>query len=64
MKKFNKIESNLICDALFFHAANLELEILKIEKKGKRSFFAPGYYTKISQELIEKVKSMTKKQKV
>ena len=63
MKKFNKMESNLICDALFFYVANLESEILKIEEDGKRSIFAPGFYTRISNELIDKVKTMTKKDK-
>ena len=33
-----------------------------MEKDGKRSIFAPGFYTNVSKELIDKVKSMTKKQ--
>ena len=63
MKKFNKMESNLICDALQFYVANLESEIEKMEEDGKRSIFAPGFYTMISKELKEKVKTMTKKEK-
>ena len=33
-----------------------------MEKEGKTSIFAPGFYTNVSKELIDKVKSMTKKQ--
>ena len=35
-----------------------------MEKEDKRSIFAPGFYTMISDELIDKIKKMTKKQKV
>ena len=64
MKKFNQMESNLICDALNFYVAHIESDILKMEEKGRRSIFAPGFYTQISKELKDKVKDMTKKQKV
>ena len=64
MKKFNGMESNLITDALNYYIANLEIEIKKIEVNGKNSIFAPGFYTMISKELIDKIKKeMTKKQK-
>ena len=65
MKKFNKMESNLIVDSLNYYVANLESEIKKMEKSGKPSIFAPGFYTMFANELIDKVqKDMTKKQKV
>ena len=64
MKKFNQMESNLICDALYFYVVQLEKDIAEMEESGKRSIFAPGFYTMISQELATKVKSMTKRQKV
>ena len=64
MKKFNQMESNLICDALYFYVVQLEKDIINMEESGKRSIFAPGFYTMISQELTDKVKSMTKKQEV
>jgi len=64
MKKFNKMESNLIIDALQFYVAQVERDILELEKQGKRSIFAPGFYTQISKELKEKVINMTKKQRV
>ena len=64
MKKFNKMESNLIVDSLNYYVANLESEIKKMEKDGKYSIFAPGFYTMISEELINKIqKDMTKKPK-
>ena len=44
MKKFNKMESNLIVDSLNYYVANLESEIKKMEKDGKYSIFAPGFY--------------------
>ena len=62
MKKFNGMESNLIIDALQFYVAQVEKDILQMEKDGKMSIFAPGFYTNVSKELIDKVKSMTKKQ--
>lgn len=62
MKKFNQMESNLIVDALQFYVAQVERDILQMEKDGKRSIFAPGFYTMISKDLKDKVKSMTKKQ--
>ena len=64
MKKFNNMESNLICDALQFYVAQVERDILQMEKDGKRSIFAKGFYTQVSKELKDKVKTMTKKQKV
>jgi len=65
MKKFNKMESNLIVDSLNYYVANLESEIKSMEEDGKPSIFAPGFYTMFANELIDKVqKDMTKKQKV
>ena len=62
MKKFNKMESNLICDALNYYVINLEQEIKQMEEDGKYSIFAPGFYTMVSDELIKKIKKdMTKK---
>tara|TARA_B100000963_G_C22069063_1_gene427271 strand:- start:277 stop:474 length:198 start_codon:yes stop_codon:yes gene_type:complete len=65
MKKFNQMESNLICDALNYYVVHLESEIKALEEKGKTSIFAPGFYPMIKDELVNKVKKdMTKKQKV
>ena len=65
MKKFNKMESNLIVDSLNYYVANLESEIKQMEENGKPSIFAPGFYTMFANELIDKVqKDMTKKQRI
>ena len=65
MKKFNKMESNLIVDSLNYYVANLESEIKQMEENGKPSIFSPGFYTMFANELIDKVqKDMTKKQRV
>ena len=65
MKKFNKMESNLICDALDYYVAHLEADIKAIEESGRTSIFAPGFYPMIKDELVEKIKKdMTKKQRV
>ena len=63
MKKFNRFESDLIIDSLHYYIANVESEILELQEKGKRCIFAPGFYTMAKNELVERVKDMTKKQK-
>jgi len=63
MKKFNKMESDLLIDSLNYYVSELEAEIEQMQDIGKTSIFAPGFYTMISTELIDKVKEMTKKQK-
>ena len=63
MKKFNGMESKLICDALDYYVDHLESEIKALEEKGKTSIFAPGFYPMIKDELVDKIKKdMTKKQ--
>jgi pantothenate synthetase len=62
MKKFNGMESKLIIDALDCYVTQVEKDILELEKDGKTSIFAPGFYTMISKELKDKVRSMAKKQ--
>ena len=64
MKKFNNMESNLLTTSLTAYIEELESEIKQIEENGKRSIFAPGFYTMIGNELIDKIKDMTKKEKV
>ena len=63
MNKFNGMESKLIIDALDCYVTQVEKDILELEKDGKRCIFAPGFYTNISNDLKDKVKSMTKKEK-
>ena len=64
MKKFNQMECDLLTTSLKAYIEELESEIQQMEENGKRSIFAPGFYTMIGSELINKVKDMTKKQKV
>ena len=64
MKKFNKMESNLIVDSINYYVANLEQEIKQMEEDGRYSIFAPGFYSGVADELIKKIqKDMTKKDK-
>jgi len=64
MKKFNQMECDLLTTSLKAYIEELESEIQQMEEDGKRSIFAPGFYTMIGNELKNKVKNMTKKQKV
>ena len=64
MKKFNQMECDLLTTSLKAYIEELESEIQQMEEDGKRSIFAPGFYTMISKDLKEKVKSMTKKERV
>ena len=57
------MESNLIIDALRFYIAQVEKYILQMEKDGKTSIFAPGFYTNKPHDFKEKLRSMTKKAK-
>ena len=57
------MESDLLVSSLRYYVANLESEIEQMEKDSKRSIFAPGFYTMISNELVNKVRDMTKKPK-
>ena len=43
MKKFNKMESNLICDALDYYVAHLEADIKAIEESGKHLYLHLGF---------------------
>jgi hypothetical protein len=63
MKKFNEFEKGLIVDALNHYVANLEVEIEAANNGDRNTIIAPGYYTMIKQELINKVESLTKKSK-
>ena len=58
MKKFNGYERQLIHEALSHHCVNLENEVKEI---GRRSMFAPGFFTMTIKELLDKVDTMTRK---
>ena len=61
MKKFNGFEKGFIEDAIKRHIEELEIEVLAHKSNGKRLIFAPGYFTRIGGELLDKVNTMTLK---
>tara|TARA_R100001591_G_scaffold1706_1_gene4103 strand:+ start:87 stop:317 length:231 start_codon:yes stop_codon:yes gene_type:complete len=61
MKKFNGFEKELIVTALHYYVANLEEEIETAAKGGRNPIIAPGFYTMMKKELIEKVELLSKK---
>jgi hypothetical protein len=61
MKHFNGFENTLITDALNYYVANLEAEIEEAAKGPRNPIIAPGFYTSMKKELLDKVESLTKK---
>ena len=61
MKKLNGFESYYIIECLEHHTKNLEEQVLEAEKAGKRSIYAPGYFTMVSKDVIRHIKELTLK---
>tara|TARA_R100001530_G_C4297273_1_gene149567 strand:+ start:249 stop:440 length:192 start_codon:yes stop_codon:yes gene_type:complete len=61
MKKFNGFENNYLIEAIKYYTKHNEEEILRLEKDGLRTIFAPGFFTMTSKELIDHVNELTKK---
>ena len=61
--KFNEFEEYFINTAIQHAVDTAEEDVKEMEKSGKRSLYAPGYFTLIGKELTEKITRMTKKQK-
>jgi len=59
--KFNGFEKYFIQTALKHAIEQAEEDILAAEAKGKRSIYAPGYFTMVGNEIIHKVNRMTLK---
>ena len=59
--KFNGFEKYFIQTALKHAIEEAEKDILAAEAKGKRSIYAPGYFTMVGNEIIHKVNRMTLK---
>jgi hypothetical protein len=66
--KFNGFEKYFIQTALRHAIEEAEKDVLEAEKDvlaaeadGKRSIYAPGYFTLVGNEIIDKVNSMTLK---
>lgn len=59
-EQFNEFEKYILTVSLDVAVKNAEEDVLSAESKGKRSLFAPGYFTMIGDELREKLVRMTK----
>jgi len=59
--KFNGFEKYFIQTALRHAIEEAEKDVLATESEGKRSLYAPGYFTMVGNEIIDKVNSMTLK---
>ena len=59
--KFNGFEKYFIQTALKSAIEQAEEDVLAAEADGKRSIYAPGYFTMVGNEIIDKVNSMTLK---
>jgi hypothetical protein len=59
--KFNGFEKYFIQTALRHAIEQAEVDILAAESAGKRSIYAPGYFTMVGNEIIHKVNRMTLK---
>ena len=59
--KFNGFEKYFIQTALKQAIEQAEEDVLAIEADGKRSIYAPGYFTLVGNEMINKINDMTLK---
>ena len=59
--KFNGFEKYFIQTALKAAIEQAEVDVLAVESEGKRSIYAPGYFTMVGTEIINKVNDMTLK---
>jgi hypothetical protein len=59
--KFNGFEKYFIQTALRHAIEEAEKDMLAAEAEGKRTIYAPGYFTMVGNEIIHKVNRMTLK---
>ena len=59
--KFNGFEKYFIQTALRHAIEQAEQDMLTAEAEGKRTIYAPGYFTMVGNEIIRKVNRMTLK---
>lgn len=59
--KFNGFEKYFIQTALRHAIEQAEADVLAAESNGRRLIYAPGYFTSVGNEMINKVNSMTLK---
>ena len=63
MKKLNGFESYLVLEGPESMRRQMKLDILEIEANGKNAIMTTGYVDMVVSEAIEKIKSLTLKQK-
>ena len=63
MKKLNGFESHLVISGLIEARNQMIMDIRSLEKEGKNPLMTVGYVEMIVDETIEKIKSLTLKQK-
>jgi hypothetical protein len=63
MRKLNGFESYLVLEGLASMRRQMKLDILEIEASGKNAIMTAGYVDMVVDEAIEKIKSLTLKQK-
>ena len=59
--KFNGFEKYFIQTALKQAIEQAEEDVLAVEADGKRSIYAPGYFTLVGNEMINKINDVTLK---
>ena len=63
MKKLNGFDNYIINKAVKYWIEQVENEILEDSAAGGNLIYAPGYFTMVGKELLEKVDKLTKKEK-
>jgi len=63
MKKFNGFEKYLLEQGLNMVMEQMKIDIRQAEAKGKNALMTEGYVDMIGKETLEKLVSLTKKQK-
>jgi len=63
MKKLNGFENYLVLEGLACMRRQMKLDILEIQAEGKNPIMTTSYVDMVVDEAIEKIKSLTLKQK-
>ena len=63
MKKFNGFEKHLLEQGLEMVMEQMKIDIRKVESEGKDALMTEGYIDMIGKETLEKLVSLTLKQK-
>ena len=63
MKKLNGFENYLVLEGLACMRRQMKMDILEIQSEGKNPIMTIGYVDMVVDEAIEKIKSLTLKQK-